>query len=224
VGCVVVGGGAECVVAGGGVYVVVGAAAGAAEVVGVTGAELVVGATGVVVVAAAIVAAVVGVVDVALWCAFFLAFAFAFFFLFGSFFLWAAVVVVGVAADVEVELELLELPQPASSTATPRLVSSARFMIKLPLSLDDFGSRVQEVPVDGGRTHAPASACEAGRHREDSGGRGYPRVPPGAGGREYVLYNGRALHAHAPSRREGNASDELLRDLHSPSVGPRPTL
>jgi hypothetical protein len=72
-------------------------------------------------------------------------------------------------------------------------------MIKLPLSLDDFGSRVQEVPVDGGRTHAPASVCEAGRHREDSGGQGDPRVSPGAGGREYVLYNGRALHAYALS-------------------------
>jgi hypothetical protein len=171
----VVGGGGAEEVAGGGADEVVGVTGGeevvgvtgAEEVVGVTAAELVVIGAAVVVVAAAAVAVAVVVVVAFLWAFFF------FFFLLGSFFLCEVVVVLGVAADVEVELELLELPQPASTTAAARVVSSARFIVGLPLSLEDFGPRVQELAVDDVRPVARSV-----------------RGPP-TGSRRQVLYNDR---------------------------------
>src|SRR5207248_930149 len=169
-------GGAEDVV-GGGAEEVVGVT-GAEEVVGVTAAELVVAGAAVVVVAAAVVAVVV---VVAFLCAFL-----CFFFLFGSFFLWG-VVVLDFAADVEVELELPELPQPASSTAAARVVSSARFMIGLPLSIEDFGPGYKRFRCSAcGRLHRIALPVA-------NGGPSLAIFGPPAGPirRQPVLYNDR---------------------------------
>jgi hypothetical protein len=167
---VVVGGGAEDVV-GGGADEVVGVT-GAEDVVGVTAAEVVVSGAALVVVAAAAVAVLVVVFLCGFLC----------FFLFGFFFL-CAVVVVTFAADVEVELELPELPQPASTTAAARVVSSARFMVGLPLSLGNFGPRVQEVPVLGVRSLAPDRPTGGRRGVELSGigaARGSDTPPAGS--------------------------------------------